>query len=131
VLIIVLQFVDDNWDIQQRVARLMLLAKSLTGEELARQLIVCLSTELGMTANMILASMRDRASVNTAAMSTIKIVLPKILDIGCFSHTLDHVGDHMKTPVLDEFMKGWIGLFSRSPKTKLAWRFVASILFNN
>jgi hypothetical protein len=104
VLIIVLQFVDDNWDIQQRVARLMLLAKSLTGEELARQLIVCLSTELGMTAKM-----------NTAAMSTVKIVFPKILDIGCFSHTLDHVGDHMKTTVLDKL---WIGL---SPKTKLAW----------
>ena len=24
--------------------------------------------------------------------------------------------------MLDEFIKGWIGLFSRSPKTKLAWR---------
>ncbi len=28
----------------------------------------------------------------------------------------------MKTPVLDDFMKGWIGLFTRSPKTKLAWK---------
>jgi hypothetical protein len=129
VLIIVLQFVDDNWDIQQRVARLMLLAKSLTGEELARQLIVCLSTELGMTAKMIPASMGDRASVNTAAMSTVKIVFP---DIGCFPHTLDHVGDHMKTPVLDKFMKGWIGLKSENQAglVNINW-FVASILFNH
>lgn len=39
--IIVLHFVEDDWCIQQRVARLMLLAKSMTGEELARQLILC------------------------------------------------------------------------------------------
>ena len=48
----------------------MLLAKSLTGEELARQLIVCLSTELGISSEMLLASMHDRASVNYAAMRT-------------------------------------------------------------
>lgn len=95
------------------MAACRLLAKSLTGEELAQQLIVCLSTELGITANMILASMRDRTSVNTAAMGTVKI---DILDIGCFSHTLDHVGERMNTPVLDEFMKGWIGLFFQKSK---------------
>lgn len=27
----------------------------------------------------------------------------------------------MKTPVLDAFSKGWIGLFSKSPKARLAW----------
>ena len=41
--------------------------------------------------------------------------------IGCFSHNLDHVGEHTKIPVLEEFLKGWIGLFSRSPKARLAW----------
>ena len=33
--------------------------------------------------------MRDRASVNTVAVHTLNIVFPHILDIGCFSHTLD------------------------------------------
>ncbi len=66
--------------------------------------------------------MLDRASVNSVAVRTLNIVYPKIFDIGCFSHTLDHVGERMHTPVLDDFMKGWIGLFSRSPKTKLAWQ---------
>ena len=45
-LVIVVRFVTENWKIQQRLVRLMLLAKSLTGEEVARQLIICLSTEL-------------------------------------------------------------------------------------
>ena len=66
--------------------------------------------------------MRDRASVNNVAIRTLSIVFPKVLYIGCFLHTLDHVGEHMKIPVLEEFLKGWIGLFSRSPKVRLAWK---------
>lgn len=33
----------------------------------------------------------------------------------------------MNTPNLDEFMKGWIGMFTRSPKTKLAWKTKTSL----
>ena len=66
--------------------------------------------------------MHDHASVNKVAVHTMKIIYPKISDIGCFSHTIDQVGEHMCTPVLDDFMKGWISLFSRSMKTKLAWQ---------
>ena len=121
-MVIVIRFIDDEWCIQQRVARLMLLAKSMVGEEVARQLIVCLSTELGITSNDLIASMHDRASVNNVAVQTLKIVFPLMFDIGCFSHTLDHVGEKLKTPILDKFVSGWINIFSRSPKTKLAWK---------
>ena len=50
-MVIVIRFIDDEWCIQQCVARLMLLAKSMVGEEVSRQLLVCLSTELGITSN--------------------------------------------------------------------------------
>ena len=66
--------------------------------------------------------MRDRASVNNVAVQTLKIVFPLMFNIGCFSHTLDHVGEKLKTPILDKFVSGWINIFSRSPKTKLAWK---------
>ena len=66
--------------------------------------------------------MRDRASVNDVAMRILSIVYPKILDIGCFSHTLDHVGEKLNTPVLHDFAKYWINMFSRSTKSKLAWK---------
>ena len=65
----------------------MLLARSMTGEELARQLIVCLSTELGINGDHLIATMRDRAAVNNVAIQTLQIIYPHILDIGCFSHT--------------------------------------------
>ena len=53
-LVIVLRFVDEKWNLQQRV-QLMLLAKSMSGEELALQLIVCLSTELSIISANLLA----------------------------------------------------------------------------
>ena len=58
-LAVVLRFVDNQWQIKQRLVRLMLLAKSLTGEEVARQLIVILSTELGVKSDRLVAAMRD------------------------------------------------------------------------
>ena len=118
--VVVLHFID-NWTVVQRVGRLMLLAKSVTGEEVACLLVETLSTQLGIASHLITAAMRDRASVNSVAMRTIAVLYPCMFDVGCLSHTLDHVGERMQTPVLDLFIKGWIGMFAHSPKTRLAW----------
>ena len=126
-LVILVRFADEKWNIQQCVVRLMLIAMSLTGEEVARQLIVSLTTELGIESDLLIAAIRDCASVNNVAIRTLSIVFPKVLDIGYFSHTPDHVGEHMKIPVLEEFLKGWIGLFSRSPKARLAYNSLTGV----
>ena len=55
------------------------------------------------------------------AIRTLSIVFPAMVDIGYFSHTLDLVGETFNTPILEEFVKVWINMFFRSPKTKLAW----------
>ena len=65
--------------------------------------------------------MRDRASVNSVAMRTIGVIYNNMMDIGCFSHTLDNVGEKMHTPILNEFMTSLISLFSRIPKATLIW----------
>ena len=39
------------------------------------------------------------------------------MDIGCFSHTLDHAGEKMATPHLEKFMKSWVSLFAQCPLT--------------
>ena len=98
------------------------LVKSLTGEEIARVIIHTLSTEYGVSDNRLVAAMRDRVAANGVAMRTIKIIFPDVLDIGCYAHTLDHVGDHFNTPQLEEFMHLWINLFSHSPRTQMEWK---------
>ena len=118
-LAIVIRFVSDSWVIEQRLIRIQLLAKSLSGEEIARELINVLSTNFGIGSNHLIAAMRDRASANNVAMKTLKIVYPSVLNVGCFSHTLDLVG---KLPNLTEFLNYWLLLFSHSVKCKFLWQ---------
>ena len=73
-LVIVLRFVSDSFTVEQRLVRIQLLAKSLTGEEIARELIGVVSTSLGITSQFVVATMRDHASVNNVAISTMKII---------------------------------------------------------
>ena len=63
-LAIVVRFVSDSddWKIEQRLIRLQLLTKSMTGEEIAREIINTLSVEYGISIDRVLATMRDRAS---------------------------------------------------------------------
>ena len=42
--------------------------------------------------------------------------------MGCFSHTIDHVGEHFVTSTLSEFGTAWLMLFSHSAKAKLLWK---------
>ena len=118
---IVIRYVD-QWNVHQRLVRLEFLAKSMTGEEVVRQLISTLSVTYGIESSFILAAMRDGASVNGVAMDVVKIVYPKIMDVRCFSHTLDLVGDKFKTPLLASFCSYWISLFAHSPKSKILWK---------
>ena len=120
-LAIVVRFIDD-WEIKQRLIRLQLLTKTMTGEEIAREIVHTVSTKYGISGDRLLATMRDRASANGLAMRTIKVLFPNILDVGCYSHTLDHIGEHFNVPHLEEFTRLWISLFSHSPRTRLEWK---------
>ena len=121
-LAIVLRFVSDEWSLEQRLVRLQLLAKSLSGEEIARELISVLSVAYSIDSNRLLSCMRDRAATNGVAVRTLKIVYPNLLDVGCFSHTLDRVGEHFIVPILSEFITLWVSMFSHSPKARLLWK---------
>ena len=81
-----------------------------------------LSSEYGVAGNHLLAAARDRVAANSVAMHTIKILFPDVLDIGCYSHTLDHVGEHFDTPFLEEFSHSWLTFFSHSPRTRMEWK---------
>ena len=100
-----LHFVDEEeWVIKQRLDRLQLLARSLLGEKIARELTSILSINYGIESNRLLASMRDGASTNGIAIRTLKIVYPNTMDITCFSHTLDRVGEHFNIPIFQDFI---------------------------
>ena len=72
-----------------------------------------MSTSFGIESSNLVAVMRDRASVNSVAMRILSLVYPTMLEVGCFSHTIDHVGEKFEIPVLDKFVKhGLLGKHS-------------------
>ena len=121
-LAVVAQIINDDWSIQQRLIQLKVLTKALCGDELAREIINALSTTYGIRSSNLIAVSRDGASVNGAAMRTISVVYPDVVDVTCFSHMLNRVGEHFETPHLAEFTSSWISLFSHSCKAKLLWK---------
>ena len=121
VFVIIIRFVDSGWLVHQRLIRVKLLANSLSGEEIALEIINSLSLEYGVGSEHVLAVMHDCASTNVVAMRTLKVLYPLAQGIGCFSHTLDHVGERFSTPIAHEFVTYWISLFAHSPKARLLW----------
>ena len=121
-LVIVVRYIDKDWNIQQRLLKLEVLANSMNAEELAQRLIQCLAVEYGIQPNQLLAAMRDGASVNEAGLRQVMFFFPNILNVICFSHTIDNVGKHFKFSVLDTFSRSWNTMFSLSPAARLLWK---------
>ena len=94
----------------------------MSGNEIAREIINYLHVQYAISSNLVVGMMHDRAACNGVALRTLGVVFPTIVDVGCFSHTLDLVGDKFVTPCLSSFAVWWISLFSHSPKAKLMWR---------
>ena len=61
-------------------------------------------------------------------MFLLKVVYPLLLDIGCFAHTIDQVGEKFNTPNLNEFTTYWVNLFSHSHKARLLDNLIVAIL---
>ena len=85
-IVIIVRFMDNDWNITQRLVRIKVCSKSVNANQLAQVLNQCLSVEYGVRANSLLVAMRDGASVNQAALNIVSFI---------FSHTLDNVGNHL------------------------------------
>ena len=86
-----MRFVDNEWNVQQRLIRLQVLLKSLKANELAQCLIHSLAAEYSIHPGVLLAAMKDGAAVNHAALEQVKFFFPQLLDITCFSHTIHNL----------------------------------------
>ena len=119
-IVIIVRFIDNEWNITQRLVRIE--PMPVNANQLAQVLNQCLSVEYGVRGNSLLAAMRDGASVNQAALNIVSFIFPNMLNVVCFSHTLDNVGDHFEITTLKEFGSLWIRMFRNSCKAKLLWK---------
>ena len=102
--------------------KLEVLARSMNAEQLAQRLIQCLAVECIIRPDELLASMKDGAAVNEAALSQVSFFFPNIFNVTCFSHTIDNVGKHFEFGVLDTSSRYWNTPFSLSPSARITWK---------
>ena len=118
-LAIVVRFIDSQWLIQQRLVKLEVLARSINVEQLAQRLIQCLAIECMIRPDQLLASMRDGAAVNEAALRQVSFFFSNVFNVTCFSDTIDNDGKHFEFGVLDTFSRYWNTMFSLSPSARI------------
>ena len=75
-----------NIKIVQCLVHIAFLAKIMTSEEVACELINVLSIKLGIGSEYLVAAMRDRASVNNVALRTLSVIYPHLFEVGYFAH---------------------------------------------
>ena len=125
-LAVLIRLISPEFEIKQFLGRFHVLSKSLTREQLAREIITTLSTDIRLPERKVIAAIRDGASVKSAALNHVRTIMyPQMVDIICSSHSLDNVGKRFDTPTLDAFSHWWVSLFSHSPASKLRWRTMA------
>ena len=95
---------------------------SVNGDELVHIILHVLHRKLNVPQGCLLATMRDRAPVNTKVLSTVSILYPEMLDVGCISHFLDRVGTKCNTHVLKQFMTPWNFTFTTSIRGRMVWK---------
>ena len=115
-LVVLVRFVTMDFQICQRLVRVRILSKSLNSQQLAREIINALSTELQYPSDRVIAVIRDGASVNEAAFKILKDVMyPNVTNIICIAHSLDNIGKHFEKNLLDSFLQSWVSLFFSQP----------------
>ena len=71
--------------------------------------------------------MCDRAAVNGASIHHLSVLYPLLSDVVCFSHELNNTERRFDFPILEEFGRDWISLFSHSTCAKLSWKTTTGI----
>ena len=121
-LAIIVRYVQEDFKPTQRLMCLGILAKPMKGVELSQRLMSNTAVKHNFASDMVLAAMRDGASVNGATIRQVLFFYPNILDVVCFSHTIDNVGSQFDFSILDLFFQYWVSLFAHSLNAKLLWR---------
>ena len=120
---ILVRFVSKDFQIFQHLVRVHVLAKSLNGQQLAREIISVLVGELQYPGHIAVAAVRGGARVNGAAIGIFKDVMyPDITNIICLSHSLDNIGKHFDTELLDSILHQWVSFLAHTPASRMVWK---------
>lgn len=95
---------DDNFKVHQVLLGVRHVDSSLDTDGLGVLLHDLITEDAGLKFKQIIATGRDAAPLNGAVLDGLRIHLKNSVDIGCFSHMLNRVGESFDAPILSAFM---------------------------
>jgi len=107
---------------ETRLIAVRLYESSFNGAQLACVLNGLLGAELGIAPGNIIATVRDRAAYGKISMRTLTPLWQNALDMECFAHTFNHVGENMHHTTLTNFTRSLSHLWSKSHRARVMWR---------
>ena len=96
-------------------------AASFNGAQLAKEMSK-ITFEMGIAPGDIVVAIRDRARYGKVAMDVLLPIWDNALDMECFAHTLNHVGEQLKHPNLDPLLQALSYMWSASTKARFMWK---------
>ena len=96
-------------------------AASFNGAQLAKEMSK-ITFEMGIAPGDIVVAIRDRARYGKVAMDVLRQIWDNALDMECFAHTLNHVGEQLKHPNLDPLLQALSYMWSVSTKARFMWK---------
>jgi hypothetical protein len=114
---IVVRFVH-NGEIKQRLLKLEFLKNACTADHIS-SILADVCQEYGIRFSSVIAFSRDRASVNTKAISTLRRVgFQNTIDLECFAHTINNAGEKFNAPTVKAFASDFNNLITRSARAR-------------
>ena len=121
------RFCDANMQIKLRVVRVHFLKSTLNANEIGGELITTIAG-MGVPLVDVLAFMNDAASVNSKAFRVCLTAACRAATINmCMGHTLNHVGEAMLTPYIDEFKTLYTCATSTSANARIMFKSVTGL----
>ncbi len=97
------------------------LKKSLCGTEMSTELTELLNRS-GIEPSNLIGPVSDCVSSNLVARTVMSVMYKGALQMGCFAHSIDHVGEHFLLPLEHQFTEVMVGMMSRNFEAADVWQ---------
>lgn len=119
---LIVRFQDAHGDMQERLLRLRMLDRTMSGQDIAAVVRDILTKDFAIQPTNVLFFDRDGASANTRAMEFLKFAFSVSHDIVCISHTINNAGKRQTLEYASRFMALWNKIFAHSVNAKTAFK---------
>ena len=136
ILCVIFRFVTKDFKITHKLVSLKRYDSCKNGEQLAQEVSKVIQNRYHLNPNQIISFQRDRAAANEKMMALIESTFPWSHNLHCLSHTITHVGEHIKST--DKLVDSVISLLQSmlnqnggANKPRYRWRTVFGVDWSN